>query len=134
MQLRIIQVACAFVALAALAAAEPAHVTIRNAFIDRQPERPAAASGLQAVCVRIDVRTAKGERFPVYQIYFSDKQAIPTAGGGCTIEYHTAKRTTCEVGLGTPSKEELLHPRALIRMADRIACSIAPLGRGSSAI
>ena len=117
--------AAAFVATAVLAAAEPAHIVVRNAIVERQPERPSSISGILAVCVRIDVRTAKGERFPVYQIYFSDKQAIPTAGGGCTIEYHSVKAATCLAAvLGT---EDPQHPHAPIRMADRIACSVAPL-------
>jgi hypothetical protein len=124
MRLREIWMASAFIAAFVPAAAEPAHVILHNAFVEHQPEHPSAVSGVLAICIRIDVRTAKGERFPVYQYYLSDKQSIPTAGGGCTIEYHSVKATTCETGL---AKEELLHPQATIRMADRIACSVAPL-------
>jgi len=121
MRLRIIWTASACIAASVPAAAGPAHVILRGAVVERQPERPGIVAGRPAACVRIDIRTAKGERFPVYQLYFSDKQALPQAGGGCTIEYHAVKPTACDAG---PAKEER---RASIRMADRIACSIAPL-------
>lgn len=125
MRLRIIQVTCAFTALAALAAAEPAHVVLHNAVVERQPEHPSTVSGTAAVCVRIDIRTEKGERFPVYEIYLSDKQTLPQPSAGCTVEYHTVKQTTCGVVAGKPPKDE--RPNGTIRLLDRLSCTITQL-------